>query len=250
MSYDLHLRPPEGKYLPTAVASDRIVGLGHVDGNGINFRYKHPGTGVYCTLDIEDDYISVALNVIRPRFFGMETMPLIGRLAGELNLEIFDPQQDRVVGADELLDLWLEQNAQAIAAIKPDLPYLDPEKSVYWWKWMRDLESLRKEKAPLLVPQIFLLADEARQVWTAAVWSARVEKAGWFRKRYLPQLQVFPQCDYLILAVGSERRYASRDAVAGPEIEENPGKVFAALKTVQTGKLERIGSDGFIDIAL
>ena len=258
MSYDLQVRPPEGRFLPTAVASDRIVGLGHVDGNGVNFLYKHPQTGVYCVFDVADDYVQVSLNFMRPRFFGMEAMPLVGRLAKGLEWEIFDPQQDRLVEVEELLDLWLAQNEQAIRSVKPDLPYLEPEKSLYWWRWMREREALQEQTGPsIFVPQIFLLRDQARRVRTATVWSANVEKTGLFqKKRFTPLAQIFPECDYLILAAGDDRRYVSRQEAFGqlgemvrPEDQERAGKVFAALKTVEAGKVERIGPDGFVDVA-
>ena len=258
MSYDLQLRRPEGRFLPTAVVSDRIVSLGNVDGNGLNFVYKHPQTGVYCVFDVEDDYVLVSLNLMRPRFFGMEAMPLISRLADEAGLEIFDPQQDRVVVHEELLDLWLALNEQAIRSLKPDLPYLEPEKSLYWWQWMRDKDALQEKLGPsIFVPQIFLLADQTRRVRTAAVWPANVEKAGFFqKKRFLPLPQVFPECDYLILAAGDDRRYVARQEAAGqlgetvrPEDQERAGKVFGSLKTAEAGKVERIGPDGFVDVA-
>ncbi|MDE3198512.1 MAG: hypothetical protein KGN84_19345 [Acidobacteriota bacterium] len=131
MSYDLHLRPPAKKYLPTAVVSERIVGLGNVDGDGVSFRYRNPVTGAACSFHIESDHVLAPLSLERPRFFGLETMLLVSRLAEALNFEIFDPQQDRKIEGEDLLDLWIARNEEAIRALKSELPFLDLEKSLY-----------------------------------------------------------------------------------------------------------------------
>ncbi|MDE3198513.1 MAG: hypothetical protein KGN84_19350 [Acidobacteriota bacterium] len=115
----------------------------------------------------------------------------------------------------------------------------------------------RKELAPVVVPQLLLLADESRRVRTAAVWSARMEKSFFFRKRYFPSPEVFPECDLLILTAGSETRYASRDEAVGQlgstvhaNNLEDAGRVYKELKSAQTGRLKEIGPDGFIDVLI
>jgi hypothetical protein len=209
-------------------------------------------------------------------------MPVIAQLAEAANLRIHDPQEDKLyrpgVSSAELERDWLAQNEQITRAMQRDqkakIPYLPADRSLYWWQYSFAKDDVQRGlRDDIFVPSIFLFADEKRNVRTAATWSAETRNPIPFMTRYVPLPQVFPVCDYLILAFGKKgaklaTRYVSyADAMERLQgiVEDFPGpvsglkilraanqsqaaSVFAALPTVATGKIERIASDSFTDI--
>ena len=281
MSYDLH-------FLSTAPGDLRanLQALKYVTASGsAQFTYKHPNTGVYCTFDMEEGEehpLSANINSLRPQFFGRELMPVIAQLASSANLRIYDPQRDNLyppdVSATELEGDWALQNEQGTRAMLPDkrveLPYLHPDRSLYWWQYSFAKDDLQHSlREDIFVPSIFLFAGADGSVRTAATWSAEVRTPLPFMTRYVPLPQVFPVCDYLIMAFGKkgaklETRYVSYEAamerlqgivedfpgpVSGlkilrPAKQSQAASVCAALPTLETGRMGRIASDGFTDI--
>lgn len=287
MSYDLHFRADFGveadaDAIGAALRATKYVG----ESGSAQFIYRHPNTGVTCTFDLEDEIpLSAPVNFLRPRFYGREIMPVIARLAASANLRIFDPQEDKLyspgVKPDELERNWVSQNERITRAVLRDeaegLPYLREERSWYWWQYSYAREDFQRSlRDDIFIPSIFLFACEHGLVRTAAVWSAEIRPPFPLTKRFVPLAQIFPECDYVILASGKkgaskmDKRYVSYTAameqlrgivedfpetapVSGLKIlraanQARAGSVFASLPALDTGKVERIASDSFVDV--
>jgi hypothetical protein len=128
VSHDLYyVASAERKFDPNE-ASTYLSNVPHCkvqpnSGGGYQAWYEHPDTGVYwvceyappstdyeSALDPEmallagvvDTGLSFNVNYLRPRYFGLESMPFAAAIARDLNLQVYDPQDGdgTIAGAD------------------------------------------------------------------------------------------------------------------------------------------------------
>ncbi|MGO9096581.1 MAG: hypothetical protein ACLQGV_15330 [Bryobacteraceae bacterium] len=233
MSFDLYFCRQPGSEIDIAKVRRHVIGLEHTtesrsdDGRLVQFEYSNPATGVYCLFDLmtgvemeqeeplvlPDSYVntglSVSINFLRPHFFALELVPIVSGVADYLGLSLYDPQEDRLYApgtpSNMLIQTWIAHNERATQALAQDdepirMPYLPRQQSLYWWQYARAREALQSRLGEdVFVPSILLMADDQERVKLTVVWSAVVQRRA-FRSRHLPLPQVFPKCDYLILA--------------------------------------------------
>lgn len=166
----------------------------------IQFEYRNPATGVYCLFDLDDPEaeggvelphgfayvgLSVAINLLRPRFFGLETMPVVARIAAQCELLVFDPQQpDAFPETPEpsiLIERWTRTNERAVRGLAAQQnrpvrqPYLSPKDSIRWWRYSRDRDGFQDQLnaagEDVFVPSIRLATDSNNRVCRVVQWS-------------------------------------------------------------------------------
>jgi hypothetical protein len=163
--------------------------------------YQNPSTGVYGIFyytpvekekDIPPDWsekgatgLSISINYLRPSFFALELMPEIETLCKVKNLLVLDPQDSEIGGegkpkpcvASELIASWERNNLiLAIPSAKQGNflpPYLDREKSLYLWKYLRISEALqRKFGDDVFVPKMVVVKRHPNEpLKTAITWA-------------------------------------------------------------------------------
>jgi hypothetical protein len=308
MSFDLYFCGPPGTQLDLRGVQECISAQEHVtesrsaDGNLIQFEYSHAETGVYCLFDVmaavdakeeeplilPDSYVntglSVSINFLRPHFFALESMPIISRLASSLRLSLYDPQENRIyppgTPAEILIETWIEHNRRATAAIAQtddpvSKPYLSREQSLYWWQYSSARVALQNSLGEdVFVPSILLMTDDQVRIKPVVLWSATVIRR-LFRTRRIPLPQLFPKCEYLMLAWGKTASELKKgivpystalSAMVGlledidgpvegikvlwPAGQEQASAIFDALPVADLGELKQIAPDGFVDVAL
>lgn len=271
------------------------------DGSLTQFDYDHPVTGVYCLFDLcaevatgtdglqlPDGFaeagLSVSVNFLRPSFFAHEVMPIITEIAARSLLWLYDAQADTMhapgTAASVLIDSWVKHNEKVTHGVARDKepirkPYLPPARSFYWWQYTKKREDLQARLGDnIFVPSILLTSDPGDRVRLTVVWSAEVRSTALSRKQTIPLAQVFPECDYLMLAWGSEgdqklkTRYVSFDdamarlaqfldplegpvpslMVLPPERQVQATATFESIPSLQIGQLTRIAPDAFVDV--
>ena len=306
MSFDLYFCNRLGAQIDVGQVQRHMKRLEHMtesqsnDGSLIQFEYRDPTTDVYRLFDLSkkaptgqeetpvlpDGYVtmglSVSINFVRPHFFALEVMPIVSGIADALGLSLYDPQAEQMYGPRTepggLIQSWVKSNESVTRGLSRDQgptrkPWLGPEKSLYWWRYTRARAGLQSSLTEdVFVPSILLMADAEHQVKLVVVWSAEVQRRLWL-KRTSPLPQLFPECDFLMLAWhehGSTRLGAivphsaaitalaalledMPGPVAGlkllrPERRSAAGGIFEALPRLDPASLRRISSDDFVDV--
>jgi hypothetical protein len=271
------------------------------DGRLIQFEYNGPVTGVYCLFDLSlaRDHeqaeslslpagyqyadLSVSINYLRPTFFALEIMPVVSGIADALHLALYNPQADEFqeprTGAQRLIQSWIEHNDKVTRGLARQQepirkPYLPRRQSLDWWKYTTARESLQNTLGEdVFVPSILFLVDGENHVRTTVIWSAETAGRLWWSKR-LALPQVFPVCDYLMLASGRLGAgklstaivpYAVAITALADLVEDLEGpveglkilwpqnqvaasKVFDTLPKQELGELKQISTDDFVDV--
>jgi hypothetical protein len=306
MSFDLYFCGPPGTQLDLSRVQQYMTSQEYTtesrsdDGSLIQFEYTEPETGVYCLFDVlttakieqqeslalPDSHVntglSVSINFLRPHFFALELMPIISRLAGSLGLSLYDPQEDRIyppgTPSEILIQTWIEHNRRATQAMAQTgqpirKPYLAREQALYWWQYTSARRALQNRFGEdVFVPSILLMTHDHYQVKPVVVWSATVQRR-LLRARRIPLPQLFPKCEYLILAWGKTANelnkgivpYSSAlSAMVGlledidgpvdglkvlwPARQEPASAIFEGLPVADLDELKRIPPDGFVDV--
>ena len=177
--------------------------------------YNNTNTGVYSIFKYLDDpnndfetlvpqgyyetKLTVTTNYNRPRFFADEIMLFIERLCDYFDLLVVDPQDHEIGGnslpkkakSSYLIDSWLKSNKQTLNVLKLNgslPPYLDREKSTYWWNYQYNYQNLNNSfPDSIFVPNIFLMKQsKSQKIVTALTWTNAIPF-------------VFPNCDIVII---------------------------------------------------
>lgn len=308
MSFDLYFCGLPGAELDTNAVRACMRNFSYIeesrsdDGSLLQFEYSNAATGVYCLFDLltridpeveelplpspyQGVGLSVSINFLRPHFFALEVMPIVSSVANFLNLSLYDAQEDKVypsnVTPDVLIRNWVEHNGRATRAIALDAeepitkPYLSSEQSDYWWRYMRSREEFQNALGEdVFVPSILPMVDSANNVKLAVIWSAEIPDKGWFR-RPMPLPQIFPVCDYVLLAWGKADSPLTKSLVpyavvssaiatlleeidgpvAGlkvlrPQLQKRASSVYEGLPRTEFSGLTQIAPDGFVDVSL
>ncbi|PXV62833.1 hypothetical protein CLV62_11749 [Dysgonomonas alginatilytica] len=157
--------------------------------------YSNEKTGVYFIIekieeeDLEDfpifeDFISLNftlyINYLRPSYFGLEIFPLIDKLMIDLDIYIFNPQEDSEINTpyqfdkNHLQNQWVEQNNQfsLVNYMDCDLQYFPLEESNYAWKYMYQREHLQESLTEdVFVCGIFFIKNKLNNIiYTFTIW--------------------------------------------------------------------------------
>jgi hypothetical protein len=156
--------------------------------------YENEDTGVYFTIDAEDEpdpeasdipegffdlNLSFRLNFLRPRYFAWEAMPLIQDFQQALSVLAVDPQADgipRVLQAGELIESWEDSNERSLKAFRPsNTPVISFAEATRVWKYNTARARLQEkaEIAEAFVPMIMLFQpmNEPNKVVTVFAWT-------------------------------------------------------------------------------
>ncbi len=272
----------------------------------LQFLYEHPDTGVrflinYYPGDAEeedglvprgfrDTGLSFNLNFVRPSFYPLEAFPIAREFAEAFGLLGYDPAGEEggdgdpedepprphPLDVEKLTASWAEGNRFAVRALAPELhdegidmpPYMPPEKSMDWWRYMSRRASLQEELGHgVYVPSIFLMRSKGKaEVVTAVTWSEAVP-------------MVFPATDLVLLYRRKKKLFGLRkveelgyldagelmkgldpfldDAsdpvpmrILTPEASvKEPSKIFwSASIDTDMGPLQHIPPGGFVDV--
>lgn len=131
---------------------------------GVTFRleYHTPATSSFAHAKDGSRFsgLTVNVNYVRPKFVGIEALASAGALAGRLGLLIPDPRTPPKSGEPisvvktepALMNLTIEQwmegnrwainNAHKLTSNRP--PFLDPERSMYFWRFQRMRQQIQK----------------------------------------------------------------------------------------------------------
>src|SRR5437867_1848538 len=128
---------------------------------GIEIDYENPSTSVYFqmfyapphTLDemprfqgLEVTGLAAHVNLARPTYFALESIPLITRFADSFNLLTFDGQfsskhkEPFKADASVLIESWAQTNSWAVASLRKEgheIKYLARETLDYNWNFLR-----------------------------------------------------------------------------------------------------------------
>ena len=141
--------------------------------NDAQLWYSNPKTGVYFSVDFDaqepespedrpdlpdgyfDSGLSFNLNYNRPIYFGLESMPVVEKLASRFGLSVFNPQDygapvSALAADSEILTRsWVRHNQQAILAMieQPNSSRplsMSTAASVYLWRYAKAREDLER----------------------------------------------------------------------------------------------------------
>ncbi|MEO7215053.1 hypothetical protein [Mucilaginibacter sp.] len=202
MSFDLYFYKKKESAL---TEKDVATYLNHnlpcnISDHARQWNYANPETGVYFLIDWNDpneDYeesegfeglvdlnFNFSLNFFRPDFFGIESFPIVEKLASDLGVIIHDPQAD---GEAEISDnltpgalcaSWLKQNKKLTAQMFEELKlrYMPAEKSNYVWQFQTNRLKLEAGLTEdIFVPNIIVMQSDADlQLYTICVWPEHI----------------------------------------------------------------------------
>jgi len=135
-------------------------------GVAFRFRYTDPSKGDGRTAKTAEGAagrssgLSVEVPYVRPRFVGIESLASAGAVAGRLGLLMPDPRipfkdgetvsivKTEPTAMNLTIENWMAGNRFAIAATQKLTgkrpPFLDPERSMYWWRFQRMRTGIQK----------------------------------------------------------------------------------------------------------
>jgi hypothetical protein len=232
------------------------------------WKYENPATGVYFLIDWDTDgdtaslmgadsftgftdlNFSFSLNFFRPRFFGLESFPVIERIINDLDLYILNPQDETDPDNPQKFpkgyfqEQWIRQNDAVTLEQFEDLEleYLPLGKSNYLWWYQANRADLQESLArEIHVPGYFILKNhEDGQLYTACAWP-----------QHIPM--VLPPVDLLMVQKKMKRPFRAINAsglVAYNNIMEYLGPYFETfehelpeLKILRPQQAEKIGEE-------
>jgi uncharacterized protein YtpQ (UPF0354 family) len=124
------------------------------------------------------------INLLRPRYFGLEILPIIDKLANDLDLFILNPQDDTnsenpfKYEEDFLRNQWITINDHNSAKLfhELNLKYYPPEKSNYLWWFLSEREKIQSSlKEDVFVSGIlFLESFQDGKIYTVTTWTNHI----------------------------------------------------------------------------
>jgi hypothetical protein len=205
MTHDIHVVAGVGDAVDEARLIAGLLAAGwQAPAGAAGLAYANADTGVTASIEaltpaLPAGYrgldLGLVLNYVRASWFGIETIPGFSAAVGSSGALVLDPQADRPTpqppDSDRLISSWSRGNEAAVAAARASgqTPlWLDPDRSIGWWRYQRALPRLRRGFATdLYVPSVRLIRRPG---------SERVERAmSW--PDDVPTL--LPPCDLIIM---------------------------------------------------
>ena len=298
MSFDLYFcwrNPNRIDFEEVKAWSEGIEGFTR---NDAQLWYSNPKTGVYFSVDFEaqapkspedgpdippgyfDSGLSFNLNYNRPTYFGLESLPIVEKLASGFSLSVVNPQEDfdaaesaLAVDSETLIRSWVLHNQQAILVMIEQPNFSRPltmsnAASIYLWQYAKAKEDLERACGEgIFVPR---LAPVQRKGNTEAGRVIAYTEG-------LPT--VIPECEWVFIFRAKKAFFGSkkedevvaisadrfREALAnhikpfhwrgpdvqiiGPESADKAAKITRAIeRTLPRSEFEVLGADSFVDI--
>jgi len=217
MSYDLYFYKKKTNILTEQAFADYLNMNIPFNDNEFpkQWSYENPETGVYFMIDwnepntdkedieIWDEFeefqnlnFNFSINFFRPRYFGLETFPIIERILLELDLYVLNSQEGDEIEMPKKFDSgylqnqWIAHNDKLSADYFDELnfKFMPPLKSdAMWWYQLHRKEIEDSLTADIFVPGFFILNNKQdNQLYTACVWP-----------NHIPI--ILPKVDYLII---------------------------------------------------
>jgi hypothetical protein len=164
----------------------QLEGVSAPRGGGAVYRYRNPDTQVACdfvTYEPDQDYagLSFEIELPRPLFFALETLPLVVALSREfaLHVEIVSPNNDMPAcepSFELLLHQWQLANRDEVQALERDgqiLPRMENQALESMWEFMllRPELARRYNRNQVAVPPVELVRERATgKVYRVVRW--------------------------------------------------------------------------------
>ncbi|HEX5012926.1 MAG TPA: hypothetical protein VFV72_02115 [Candidatus Limnocylindrales bacterium] len=284
MSHEIHVLARSGDAVDERALIDAFAMAGWQappDASGL--VYANPNTGARASIEpltieslprgFRHLELGLVLNYVRPSWLGDETIPAFAAALAGAGALVLDPQSGAPApvapDAVSLTASWRTGNEAAIAAARAaggDIPWLEPTRSLAWWRHQRALPRLQMAfAADHYVPSIRLVKQTGDEhVLRMMSWPDHV-----------PAL--LPDCDQIVLMRSSptsgftilgvapgELVRARLEGVAeqlGPEIDgvRDTVRVGPGLESTVADRLasvalepfegfESVAPDGFVDV--
>ena len=165
---------------------NQLEGVSSPRGGGAVYRYRNPDTQVACdfvTYAADQDYVGLSFEIELPRplFFALETLPLVVALSREfaLNVEIVSPDNDMAAcepSFELLLHQWQLANRDEVNALEAEgqqLPRMDNQSLESMWEFMLLRQELarRYNRNHVAVPPVELVRDlSSGKVYRVVRW--------------------------------------------------------------------------------
>lgn len=155
---------------------NQLEGVSSPRSGGAVYRYRNPDTQVACdfvTYQADQDYVGLSFEIELPRplFFALETLPLVVALSREfsLNVEIVSPDNDMEAcepSFELLLHQWQLANRDEVNALEREgsrLPRMDNQALESMWEFMlvRPELARRYNRNHIAVPPVELVRELA-----------------------------------------------------------------------------------------
>lgn len=165
---------------------NQLEGVSSPRSGGAVYRYRNPDTQVACdfvTYEADRDYVGLSFEIELPRplFFALETLPLVVALSREfsLNVEFVSPDNE-MEGCEPSFELLLHQwqvaNRDEVQALESEgsrLPRLDNQALESMWEFMlvRPELARRYNRNHIAVPPVELVRELASgKVYRVVRW--------------------------------------------------------------------------------
>ncbi len=205
MSFDLYFyKHKDSRLTEEDVAKYLSENIGFNDSeHERQWSYENPDTGSYFIIDWQEkntdpeeielfdsfeNFVNLNfyfyINFLRPRFFGLETFPIIDKLIEDLDLYILNPQDHEnpelpmKYEKGTLLESWIDSNDKVSKGPHEgfNLEYMPLDKSNYLWWYQfhkNELENLITED--IYIPDLFVIkSHEDNLLYTACAWPTHI----------------------------------------------------------------------------
>ncbi len=152
-----------------------------LDGDAGGILLTNTNTGAYVTIAPRkrNEDLVFSINVRRPRFFALEAVLTLERLAAQFNWKIDDPQRGTRLTFDahecaQTIARWDEENAAA-GPLAGGVA-IDAQTATRVWRWNYERPTneaqLRRDGGAVTIPRIFFTARTGERAHTMALWPA------------------------------------------------------------------------------
>jgi len=268
--------------------------------NDAQLWYTNPKTGVYFSVDFEaqapeltedgpdipdgyfDSGLSFNLNYNRPTYFGLESMPVVEKLASRFGLSVLNPQEDfdaseslLAADSDILTRSWVRHNQQAIRVMieQPNSSRplsMSTAAAIYLWRYAKAQEDLERTCGegifvPRLAPvqrkghtevgRVIAYTESLPTVIPECEWVFIVKrKHGLFRSKKQDEIVVISADTFRETLANYIRPFHWKGPdvqIISPEFADEAGKITRAIeRTLPRSEFEILGADSFVDIDL
>jgi len=236
--------------------------------------------------DIPDGYfdsgLSFNLNYNRPTYFGLESMPVVEKLASRFGLSVLNPQEDfdaseslLAADSDILTRSWVRHNQQAIRVMieQPNSSRplsMSTAAAIYLWRYAKAQEDLERTCGegifvPRLAPvqrkghtevgRVIAYTESLPTVIPECEWVFIVKrKHGLFRSKKQDEIVVISADTFRETLANYIRPFHWKGPdvqIISPEFADEAGKITRAIeRTLPRSEFEILGADSFVDIDL
>ena len=280
MGYDLYFYRRGKEPLTEEAVGEFLEELPQYQCSDEAFPYYNEATGVYFFFEFTDTDevpsfrgfhktgLCFRLNYIRPTYFALEALPVVGALTEALDLLVYDPQNREeedlptAFNQEALFRTWYEGNFIAAKITPQNTPFLPRERSEALWHYMRNKEDMQSQLGDdSFVPKMLLFRQPGSTILRTAVsWTSAIP-------------QVFSECDFVIILKKQKDSSYEKGTIPYDELLNRFGRfmepfdgpvpkikilrpegarfarrAFDQLQTTSYDRLIQVALDGFVDV--